>query len=61
MLDGGTKNDRMTGNAGNDTYYIDHVGDRVFEVLGKARTLSIPASTGDGGGGRGPGADGVGH
>ncbi|MFB2551796.1 beta strand repeat-containing protein [Ensifer soli] len=32
IIDGGGNADRMTGGAGNDTYVVDHAGDRVFEV-----------------------------
>jgi len=31
-LDGGIDNDQMFGLAGDDTYVVDHVGDRVYEV-----------------------------
>ena len=33
ILDGGLDNDQMYGGAGNDTYVVDHVGDRVNELL----------------------------
>ncbi len=31
MLDGGTGADTMTGGAGNDTYFVDNVGDIVID------------------------------
>lgn len=35
ILDGGADNDAMYGGAGNDTYVVDHTGDRVYETYGE--------------------------
>ncbi|MBP2160299.1 MULTISPECIES: S-layer family protein [Asticcacaulis] len=35
ILDGGADNDAMYGGAGNDTYVVDHPGDRVYELYGE--------------------------
>jgi Ca2+-binding RTX toxin-like protein len=34
VLDGGTGVDQMYGGLGNDTYYVDNIGDKVFETNG---------------------------
>lgn len=39
FLDGGSGNDVMFGGSGNDIYYVDHVGDRVFEGAGEGNDL----------------------
>jgi len=34
-IDGGADNDRMFGGTGNDVFYVNHIGDRVFENAGE--------------------------
>jgi Ca2+-binding RTX toxin-like protein len=41
LIDGGKGADQMEGYGGNDTYYIDNVGDQVFEDAGKGEDTIV--------------------